>query len=156
MRKLFLFLIAILLIAGIASAHTIAINPKDGPMTQVIPVYNNSGSVLDAGDVVVWDIGSSTGDNDNYVTTTTTADTVIVAGVVYPADISTGDTGSIVIYGVVDCDISSIALPAGSVLCSSATAGAARACADGADAKGFGHTLAAITASSSGKCFVNK
>lgn len=157
MKKILSLSLALLLIAGASFAHNVSINPKDGPMTITVPVYNNSGSILDAGDVVVWDIGSSTGDNDNYVTTTTTGDTVLVAGVVYPADISTGDTGSIAIFGVVDCDVNAFgAVPAGTPLCTSTTAGAGRACINSADSKAYGHATAAISVSSSGKCFVGK
>lgn len=142
MNKLLLnSLFALLVIASGANlAHAIGIpsseDPKDGPAVWTVPVYNNSGSTLDVGDVVVWDIGSSTGDDDNYVTTTTTADTALVAGVVYRNDIAAGDTGTIVVHGVVDVDVLAGLQSAGGIACTSATAGSARNCTN--DAHGFG------------------
>ena len=149
MKKLFsmLFLAALLLSGGLAHAISIPVgeDAKGGPAIWTIPVYNNSGSTMDAGDVAVWDIGSSTGDNDNYVTTTTTADTTIVAGVIYPQDIAAGDTGTMAVHGTVLVDASGIGLNSvGGPVCSSATAGAARSCVTNASA------FALVTAVSDG------
>lgn len=153
MKKVFLFAaLLIASIAGTALAHTMSYNPQDGHGVQAIPVYNNSGSDLDVGDVVVWDIGSSTGDNDAYVTTTTTADTHIVAGVVWHSTIATGETGSIAIYGLVDCD-SVDGIAAGGPICSSGTAGAARTCQNN-DAN-FGHATEQHSGTDQQNCFVN-
>ncbi len=132
MKKLLSFLFAALLLTtltGAVLAHTIAYDPQSTMGNIAVPVYNNSGAALAAGDVVVWDIGSSTGDDDAYVTTTTTADTSIVAGIIWPATINAGNTGSMVIWGLAQCDIKG-ASNAGSVLCSSTTAGESAPCLD--------------------------
>ena len=141
MRKKFLFLAALLFLARAVFAANIpdVEDPKDGPAVWLMPVYNNSGGTLDVGDVVVWDTDASTGDNDNYVNTTTTADTYIVAGVIYPADITAGNSGTIAIRGVVQVDVVS-AEQLGVVngpACTSGTAGAARSCTT--NAAMFGH-----------------
>lgn len=132
MKKYLVCLLSLLLISGVAYGASIpnAVNPKDGPEIWLTEVYNNSGSALDAGDVVVWDIGSSTGDDDNYVTTSTTADTMLVAGVVYPAGIAASASGSIAIKGIVDCDVPSASgtIAAGSYLCTSGVAGNGKVC----------------------------
>lgn len=157
MKKLFYSILAVLVVLGLAVngfAHSISINPKDGPMTITVPVYNNSGGTMDAGDVAIWDIGSSTGDNDNYVKTTTTADTGLVAGVVYPADIAAGDTGTIVIYGIADCDMSSSGVSDGGPICTSTTAGSGKNCASTAGAGKYAIATATIGSNATGKCLV--
>lgn len=140
MKKLFLVL-SLLALAGVSHAANIpgAVDPKGGPEVWTVPVYNNSGGTLDVGDVVIWDIVSSTGDNDNYVTTTTTADyTGPVAGVVYPADIAAGDSGTIAIYGVVQVDAIAAHLTSDNALaCTSTTAGSAKSCTTNPAAFGF-------------------
>jgi hypothetical protein len=130
MRKLFFALLAVLLMAGMAFAVSIPQTEegKNGPYTWYQPVYNNSGGSLDAGDVVIWDIDSSTGDNDNYVTTTTTAATALVAGVVWPSAISAGDTGTIAIYGMAECDVDVVGVGEMGPLCTSTTAGSGTRC----------------------------
>ena len=87
---------------------------------------------LSAGDLVVWDIGSSTGDDNNWVVATSTADTFLVAGVVYPAAIGSGLAGSIAIRGIVDVDVNG-PVQVGDLLCSSTTLGEADNCSDAAD-----------------------
>ena len=161
MKKFRLFLLAALLIVsitGLAKAQTIACDPLNGPCFEAQSVYNNSGNTLDVGDVVVWDIGSSTGDNDNYVTTTPTTGTFLVAGIVYPIAIAASSSGSIVTYGevAVDTVTDGTAPAAGSALCTSGTAGAARACAGtGAQTSfSFGHATA-VSSSGSVTAFVN-
>ena len=125
MKRILFVLFAVLFIAGIANA-AIVYDPKTGSGIELISVYNNSASTLDAGDVVVWAATGSTGDNDAYVTTTTTANTFLVAGVVYPADIAAYDVGSIAVKGIVAVD--TLGNSEGTALCSSGTAGAARPC----------------------------
>ena len=155
MRKLFLVLIAVLLIAGMGYTSEIFVNPQDGPMITIIPVYNNDTITLGTGSVVIWDFGSSTGDDDNYVVSTTTADTFAVAGVVYPAAIPSGKTGSIAVYGIVDVDTSSAYVSAGANLCTSTTAGQAKACTTAAGQVGqFGYAINAQTGSDSDKAFI--
>src|SRR3990167_5752867 len=133
MKKLLNVFLVVLLILGMAVVSQAASIPQsergnEGPAPWYIPVYNNSGSDFDAGDVVTWDIGSSTGDNDNYVTTTTASDTLLVAGVVWPNAITAGDTGTIAIKGVVECDIGAQGVGAGGPLCTSATTGGGDQC----------------------------
>lgn len=146
MKKLFFVLLAILLVAGTAYAISIpqSESATNGPAVVTIPVYNNSGSTMDAGDVAIWDIGSSTGDNDNYVTTTTTAATYLVAGVVYPADIAAGDVGTLAIRGVVPVDYAGGDGAAGGLLCTSTVAGNASSCSS-TQAASFGIVTTALS-----------
>jgi len=143
MKKLFLLSLAVLLIAGYVWAADIpqSEDPKQGPAIWYLPVFNNT-TALTKGDVVVWDISSSTGDNDNYVTTTTTADTFAVAGVVWPSDIAAGGRGTVAIKGVVDVNVRAGTTKTGSLLCTYTTAGAAGTCSVRAgDANAFGFTV---------------
>lgn len=129
-KRLSFLLVAVLAVFTASSAQAwFATEPKaaNGSGQVAISVYNNASADLDAGDVVVWDLDASTGDNDLYVTTTTTVETGLVAGVVWPAAISDGNTGSIVVYGQAECDVST-GVEAAGVLCSSATAGSGRSC----------------------------
>ncbi len=139
---------AVLLIAGPVSAASIpgVEDPKDGPGVWLVPVFNNSGATLDEGDVVVWDISSSTGDNDNYVTRTTTADTFLVAGVITNSSVVDQSTGTIAIRGVVTVDTTT-SVGIGSLMCSSGTAGSATQCSSTvSDADAFGFATAASAA----------
>lgn len=155
MNKLFsMLLLAVLLMAG-GLAHAISIpdgeDAKNGPAVWLVPVYNNSGSTMDVGDVAVWDISSSTGDVSNYVTTTTTAGTSIVAGIVYRNDIAAGDTGTIAVHGVVAVDMASGGNTVNGPVCSSATAGSGMSCTD--DDKAFG-IVTTVTSSGSANVYV--
>jgi hypothetical protein len=153
MKKFLFSVLAVLLMAG--TAYAVVVDPQDGPMILTVPVYNNSSYIMGTGSVVIWDIGSSTGDNDNYVNLTTTADTYLVAGIVYPTDIASGKTGSIAVYGVVDCDSVGTAY-ATAALCTSTTQGQVNVCSTAAeDANRVGFAINAITAGSTEKCFVN-
>jgi len=156
MRKFIILTLAILFTAGIAYGHTVAIDPKTGAPSVTIPVYNNSSSTIDAGDVVIWDIDDSTGDNDAYVNTTTTASTGMIAGVVYPADIGAASVGSILIYGVTSCDIVAAAgvIAVDAPLCTSGTAGAGTQCE--LTEPTYAHTVTATTSGGTTvNCFVN-
>jgi len=64
MKKLALF-IALLLVTSGAHAASIPgfIDPKAGPEVWVTDAYNNSSSALSSGDIVIWDIDASTGDD---------------------------------------------------------------------------------------------
>lgn len=141
MRKLLLILALLLL--GATKSYAIAIpeaeNPAEGPALWIVPVYNAEASTtLDVGDVVVWDIGSSTGDNDNYVKSTTTADTALVAGVIYGADIAAGGVGNMVVHGVVDVDSLTTSMnTVGGLACTSTTGGSAKTCDTQANAFGI-------------------
>ena len=148
MRKYIFALLAILLLAGVAVAASIpqSEDPNNGPGVWMIPVHAES--ALDVGDVVVWDIDASSGDDDNWVETTTTASTGLVAGVVYPNAIDAGGSGTIAIRGVVQVDFDSGGIGAAmSLLCTSATAGSATNCNN--DANNFGIVTQACT---SGSC----
>lgn len=151
MKKLLSMLVLATLILSGGLAHAISIpqsedpNNNGGPAQWLVPVYNNSGVSLAAGDVVVWDIGNSTGDTANYVTTTTTADTNIVAGVVYRDNIPAGATGSIVVHGVTTVSMLGAGQTVGGLVCSSGTAKKAINCGTNANAFGI-----VVTATSSG------
>ena len=125
-----------------------AVNPTDGPEVWTVPVY--SAGALDVGDVVVWTVDDSTGDNDYWVETTTTAETGIVAGVVFPNAIAAGGKGTIAVRGVVDVDCVSVV--AGGPICASGTAGAATHCA--ANKNSFGHATETCGLGT-GKAFIN-
>lgn len=140
MKKL--LILAILLLGLASTSYAISIpeaeDPANGPAVWTVPVYNNSGGSLAVGSVVVWDIDSSTGDNDNWVTTTTTVDTSIVAGVVYSSAIAAASYGLIAVHGVVPVTTLAGHLSAVKGLaCSSGTAGSARSCTTNASAFGI-------------------
>ena len=158
MRKVLIVLVAFLLICSVTNvqAYFKIADPAtaDGAGNIKIPVYNNSGSALDVGDVVIWDIGEATGDDDLYVTTTTTANTGLVAGVVSAA-IASASTGSIITYGLAECDIGSATITgAGIPLCTSGTEGNGTNCTDASQA--YAISSAAIAANAQGNCFVIK
>lgn len=143
-------------IAFNAQAWIRGINPQsaDGQGAVVMPVYNNSGGALDEGDVVVWDIGSSTGDNDIYVTTTTTANTGLVAGVVTEAGCATASACSIIVFGPAQCDTAA-AVISGETLCSSTTAGAGDSCTATDGSGSYAYTATNNTAAGQLECFVH-
>ena len=152
MKKFVIFLAILLLVSftGMAQAQ-LFVDPVAGPEVWVTSVYNNSGSSLSAGDVVIWDIASSTGDNDNYVTTTTAVDTTLIAGVVFPNSIGTGEIGSIAVRGA-GIKVNTIAggsVAVGTSLCTGATAGSASVCSEtGGDPNRIGFCTSANTGSS--------
>lgn len=137
-------LLAALVLAREAFAGGISqsIDPKTQTETWLISVYNNSGSEMDVGDVALWDIGSSTGDNDNYVKSSGSVDTFIVAGVVFPSAIAAGDVGTIIVKGIADVDTVGATVTTGTLLCDSATDGSAQACSDvNSDENSFGFAV---------------
>lgn len=151
MKRIIFLALAVLLIGSAAYGHQLMSDPT-GTMTDSFPaVYVDvyAAAALDAGDVVVWDIGASTGDNDAWVATTTTANTGLVAGVVWPNAISAASTGTIVIYGMAECDTKS-GIDDDSILCTSGTAGAGDVCA--ATSPVYAHSVVAGTGQV--KCFV--
>ena len=155
MRKfIMLLLLSVTMFAGVSQAHEIWQEPQNGgPASSKIAVYNNSGSALDEGDVVVWDVGSSTGDDDLWVTTSTTAETSLVAGVVGSGGIGISGVGSITIYGHAQCDVATNKpVAANGVICNSATAGAGQACTNADQA--YAISSAAIASASQGNCFL--
>ena len=147
------FLILLALLFGVATqSWAISIpgaeNPAEGPAVWLIPVYNSEASTtLDVGDVACWDLDSSTGDNHNYVNLCTAADTGIVAGVVYGADITAGAYGNLAVHGVVQVDTATSALgTVGGLACSSSSGGTARSCTT--ENGSFGIVTTANTANS--------
>ena len=155
MKKLFSIILAGLFVVsmtGLALSHSISYEANGKMSNMTVPVYNNAGATLDAGDVVIWDIDASTSDERAYVTTTTTADTAIVAGVIWPSDIASSGTGSMVVWGLAQCDIGATGIGVSGPLCSSATAGGGDECADNA----VSYVVSAVNGSlgSQVNCFV--
>ena len=155
MKKIMLISLAILLMGSLAFGHQLSSDPAGNMTSQFPAVYIDvySASALDAGDVVVWAINDSTGDNDAWVESTTSADTTIVAGVIWPNAIVAAGTGSMVIYGMAECDTSALGIAAAGSLCTSTTAGGGEHCNTGtANAQ---YAIATETIATQGKCFVN-
>ncbi len=102
MKKiLILTTIMVLMLTSVAFALQVqGIRSKDSHEAILLVVENTSGGALADGDVVVWDVTESTGTNP-AVTTTTSDDSVITAGVVMEA-IADGEYGRIVVYGYHD------------------------------------------------------
>lgn len=112
MKHLLIISLALLFCLGVAfSVHAANIptvtSPSDSGERWLMNVYNNSGAALDDGDIVIWDIDASTGDDYMYVDTIETQDTGPIAGVVN-GSISTAEVGQIVIYGQKDVDLAGI------------------------------------------------
>ena len=106
MKKLLLSLIAVLLLTGTvyAAGIPLAVEPKASPEVWTQEVYNNSGSALTSGTVVVWDCVSDSTDasfayRTSWITTSTTVDDINVAGVVLDSSIPDATEGTIAIYG---------------------------------------------------------
>lgn len=148
-------LLALALLVAFMGGNSYALNcavgvdPTNGPVLCTETVYNNSASAISQYDLVVWDIASSAGDNDNWINTTTTADTGIVAGVALEA-IPAGEIGTIVVRGPTSVNMATGAyLTANGSFCSSTTAGKAIPCAtaNSSARAGFsvGNTLLGVT-----------
>jgi hypothetical protein len=108
MIKKFSFIaLALLLACGSAFAAGIplGVDPGSGPEVWTQEVYNDSGSTLTSGSVVIWDYTDSDmfdlDDRKAYITTTTTADDISVAGVMVTPSCANGDACAIAIYGPV-------------------------------------------------------
>lgn len=106
MRKFMFALVAALVVFGAVSGAYAGIqvgsDPHRGESNTVLTaVYNNSGSTLQSGAVVVWDTTSTLEEYQYgvYVTTTTSADSNLVAGVVVSPSIVNGAVGTICTYG---------------------------------------------------------
>ena len=153
MKKLLFLVLALLLgLSTSVFARECSQSPEPqngGPENCVTSVYNNSGAALDDGDVVIWDIEQSTGDNDNWVTTTTTGDTFLVAGVV-EGSIAIGDSGTITVYGVTNVDWVNGATLIDTPACSGTTAGAGRGCST--EAANFGIVVTAASSNTANVC----
>jgi len=157
MKRILFIALAVLFIAGTASA-TVITNPKAGPSLEVTSVYNNSGGDLEVGTVVIWDIDSSTGDDDNYVNTSTT-ESDLVAGVVYGSSCITASACNIVTRGPVDVDLEAGAngnCAADALLCVGSVAGDAQTCTTVANNKhAFARCVATGAAGGTVKAYVH-
>lgn len=128
MKKLLFVIFALLLCVGVANAAGIpqGVDPSAGPEIWTQEVYNDSGSALTSGSVVIWDYtDSDMYDLDlrkAYVTTTTTVDDIATAGVTVDPTIANGDVGTICIYGPVKARATGT-VTAGLAIGTSATAG---------------------------------
>jgi hypothetical protein len=111
MKKLFLVVFALLLLAGVANATNIptVTDPKNYPMVWTEIVYNGSGSTIYSGYVVDWDFdtcdsdaGSMFDDMGSWVKVNSTADSIWTAGVLpIGKNLANGDIGRIVVKGPV-------------------------------------------------------
>ena len=142
MKKLFLVIFALLLVAGIANAAGIptAADPKNAPEIWTQEVYNNSTSILYSGFVCEWDMDADTTDANYayrtaWVTLPAGDDAIRTAGVVVDDSIPASGQGTISIYGptYVKAADSSDALTAGQVVGSYSTGGMCGAYTTGTD-----------------------
>ena len=109
MKKYLFVILALLLMCGVANVYAagipVTVDPQNGPEVWTQEVFNDSGGALTSGSVVIWDYTDSDmyaiGSRKMYVTTTTTADNVAVAGVVVDDSIADQTVGTIAIYGPV-------------------------------------------------------
>ncbi len=128
MKKILFSILAILFMVGIANAAGIplVVDPQNGPEVWTQVVFNDSGSTLTSGSVVVWDYtDSDMYDLDlrkMYVTTTTTVDDIAVAGVTTTGSCADQTNCTIAIRGPVKCRVTGT-VTAGLALSTSATAG---------------------------------
>ena len=106
MKRLISALIAVLFLGTSVSsalAVTISSSGERGAANRIFTaVFNDSGSALTSGSVVIWDTGADDPADAGlgaYVTTTTTADSNLAAGVVHSDSIPDQGTGVIQIYG---------------------------------------------------------
>ena len=155
-RILSLVILLSFIVTGIAFSAQIpdVTQPASGPEKWQMSVFNNSGAALDDGDLVIWDVGSSTGDDDMYVTTSTTAGTGPIAGVV-EGSIAIASTGSITVYGVTNVDTDGGGVTgAGTNMTVGSQTGTATTIGSRTNAHLLGVSVAA-TASNSTQIFVN-
>ena len=108
MSKRFLALLTGLLCLVMSVAPAAAVNISAGGATGrgdsnriFTAVYNDSGSAMTSGTVAIWDTGTDEAESTfgSYVTTTTTADSNLAAGVVYSDSILDQSFGVICVYG---------------------------------------------------------
>src|SRR3990167_1042748 len=109
MKKYLFIVLALLLVVGVANVYAAGIPqgvaPELGPEIWTQEVYNDAGAALTSGTAVVWDYTDSDmydlDDRKAYVTTTTTADNIAVAGITVTPSCAAGDVCAIAIYGPV-------------------------------------------------------
>ena len=106
-NKLIALLLGLLLLAS-ESAFAVTINSGSdrGDANLILTaVFNDQGSTLTSGSVVIWDTGAADPANAGlgaYVVTTTSADSNLVAGVVYTDSILDQGIGMICVYGAME------------------------------------------------------
>src|SRR3990167_4679959 len=131
MKKFLLSFTLIALLLGLSrnaysSGIPLATDPTNTPEIWTQEVYNDSGSDLTSGSVVVWDYtDSDMYDLDlrkSYITTTTTADNIAVAGVTVTPTCVAGSECAIAIYGPVKAKATGT-VTAGLAIGTSTTAG---------------------------------
>lgn len=130
MIKKFLFIaLALLLVSGSAFAAGIpmAADPQNSAEVWTQEVFNDSGSTLSSGEVVVWDYTDSDmatlATRKPYVTTTTTADNIAVAGVIANPSCPDQSECAIVIYGPTRARATGSGVTEGTAVGTSTTAG---------------------------------
>ncbi len=132
MKKLLFVILALLFTMGVANVYAAGIpmivDPSNGPEVWTQEVFNDSGSTLTSGSIVVWDYtDSDMYDLDlrkMYITTTTTADSIATAGITVDPSIPDQTEGTICIYGPVKARIvAGTTATAGVALATSSTAG---------------------------------
>lgn len=107
MKKYMIFVLALLLVSGVANAASIpmVVDPKNHPEVWTTEVYNNYGSAITSDSVVVWQFASANATSakytGNWVTLSTTQSDPLVAGVVMDDSIAASDSGTIAIRGPV-------------------------------------------------------
>ena len=128
MKYFSLLVLALLLVSGVAFAAGIpvSVDPQNGPEVWTQEVFNDSGSTLTSGLIVVWDYTDSDmtelANRKMYITTTTTVDDVAVAGITVDPTCPDQTVCTIAIYGPVKARVTGT-VTAGVVLSTSATAG---------------------------------
>jgi len=132
MKKLLFVLFALLFVVGVANATTIPgiVDPATSRELWITQVYNGDTVALDVGDCAEWVVGSSTGDDKNWVEGCDATDTFLVAGVIWPVDIGVGAMGLMVIKGPVEVDTVIQNQEVGSLVCASTTGGSVDNCSD--------------------------
>jgi len=133
MKKLFLVVLALLLCVGVANATNIpravdAVNGREIWVTSVFVNETTNPTFMDVGDCAQWDMDSSTGDDKNYVVQCDATDTYLVAGIIWPAQISGQTVGLMAIKGPVQADTTSDVLGAGFLMCASEIDGYVQPC----------------------------
>src|SRR3990167_5749835 len=109
MRKYLFIILALLLTIGVANVYAagipVGVDPANSPEIWTMEVYNDSGSTLSSGAVVVWDYtDSDMYDLDlrkMYITTSATADDIATDGVIVTPSCVNGDICSMAIFGPV-------------------------------------------------------
>lgn len=104
-KNLISLMLAVLLLASGSAVYAVTVS-SDGVRGDanviLTAVFNDSGATLQSGAVVIWDTQAADPTDVGlgaYVTTTTTADSNLVAGVVHQSTILDQGVGAIQIYG---------------------------------------------------------